>query len=512
MEASNQSTLTDYCLEYIQDKSLTLTPWVLLLFNSEGQLTNHRLNLLESIKQLGIIEITPGQTLESICPYLDNDYVISVNETIFPNIEYTPGVFINIHIMNSVPYGFGVLLEDSTQGAVTLQKQIQGKNEMMLNQSPPSKKKGIGLRILGALNIGVFKHNDDNNFTILNSPPAWVINLLSQKGYQKNAINIIDHFAYLDSFIPQAINFWKTHTEGKLDSQLWIEVDSLGKEHYLQAYAIKIDNDDLIVIGPTDTYINEKQVLIQKARENSLIKEKLIKEEISLKKLLELKDQFVTIVSHDLRAPASNALSYFNFLFADEEFINRNTEKQNRFLKVIYNELNNFLRYNEKVYQWMNLELGQVTVELEEVDLSEIGIFILNTFSSKADSKSIKLISNVENNILVEVDTSLFRSVLSNLISNAIKFTPTGGSVELNLRKTDSQIVLKVIDSGVGINKELMGEIFSNYNAKHTHGTGGERGTGLGLGICKKIIDVHGFEISFNSEPNKGSEFIIIIP
>lgn len=511
MEESIQSTLSDYCLEYIQDKRLTNCPWILLLFNSQGQLSSHRINILESIKQLGIINLTPGQTLESICPYLNNEYVTSPHNTIIQNIEYTPGIVLNIHIITGQFSGHGLLLEDNTQQAVSLQKKIQEKNEMTLNQSLPSKKKDIGLRILSSLNIGVLEHIDTNNFALINTPPAWIINLLTQKGYQKNAINIIDHFSYLESFVPQAIEFWQSCHEGKMDSQLWIEVDSLGKEHYLQAYAIKIDDKNLMVIGPSDIYVDEKQVLIQKARENSLIEEKLVKERISLKKLLELKDQFVSIVSHDLRAPASNALSYFNFLFEEEDFISRITEKQKRFLDVIYNELNNFLRYNEKVYQWMNLELGQMKIELEAVDLSEMGLFILKTFSSKAEAKAIKLITNVQNDILVEVDISLFRNVLTNLISNAIKFTPEGGSVELNIRKTDDQIVLKVIDSGVGINKKFVGEIFGNYNAKHTVGTEGERGTGLGLGICKKIIDGHRFEIDFNSEPNQGSEFIITI-
>ncbi|MFH2130820.1 MAG: HAMP domain-containing sensor histidine kinase, partial [bacterium] len=239
--------------------------------------------------------------------------------------------------------------------------------------------------------------------------------------------------------------------------------------------------------------------------------ERVVKEEEALQKLVDLKDQFVMIVSHDLRSPVSTALGFFNLLLDDDEFMDRNSEKHIRYLRIIYNEIENLLNYNDKVYSWINLELGNIKLELVQINLSELVDHSLKAFEAKAAAKNIELEATVDDRITVEVDESLFRNVMYNLLGNAIKFTQPGGMIHVSVAEKDKQISSRIKDSGIGMTDAIKNEIFSNYSTNHSKGTAGESGTGLGLGICKKIVDAHGFNISVESEVGKGSEFIIEI-
>ena len=110
------------------------------------------------------------------------------------------------------------------------------------------------------------------------------------------------------------------------------------------------------------------------------------------------------------------------------------------------------------------------------------------------------------------VDETLFSQVLNNLIGNAIKFTPENGVIKLYAEQSGNNVLLNIEDSGVGIPDNKINSLFSGFNSDSTQGTKGEKGSGLGLGIVKKILDAHDFKIEIKSTLNIGTKFIISIP
>jgi signal transduction histidine kinase len=498
---------------YIQKNHIEQQHIAILKVDAEGKLLDIRVSKFKSNAQTQFQALEIGKSIESELDCFEVDYFKHQNQTILlPNIEFQPDVFLDIHIIPADHNEHFLIFEDNTQTVKILHKRIQHMNEFQLEkQSSIVREKGIGLKTLSILNFVVFKQVKSGYFQMVNSPPEWVVKLFTQTKYQKDAIDIIEHFAYLESFLPEATTFWESNNSGKTDSCLWTEVDEWGTEYFLQAYATKINQNNLLIIGPTDSFIREKRDMIQKAREKSLDFEKAMKQEKALKKLLKLKDQFVSVVSHDLRSPATIALSYFNVLMDDQSFLDSHTEKHNKYLKVIYNEMQNLIQYNEKVYSWMNLELGRITLDLAEINLTKLLESILIGFENKSNDKKIIMKSSIQKNLIIEADEILFRNVVFNLLGNALKFTPRNGTIAIEAIEEDNRVIVSIKDSGVGISEEHMNKIFGEYSTMHTEGTDGEKGTGLGLGICKKIIDAHGFQITFESKVGEGTDFRILI-
>ncbi|MBU2645240.1 HAMP domain-containing histidine kinase [bacterium] len=499
-------------LDYLKEKEILSKAAIILKSEDKRVLSDFQMNGIESPDQMGISDLGKGKLLESIAPFLDQAISQSSVDVILPNIETLPGVYLDAHMIHGDEDDLWIVIVEKGEAARELQKIVQKSNELELQkQQLHSRKKETGFQILSSFDYAVFRYIGPNKFALLNSPPEWVTRFLAMLGFKKDAIDLASHFAYLESFLVEAMEFWQSDQEGKLKSSLWTETDTWGKDYYLEAYALKLDQTRLIVIEPKDIDVSEKQAIIQKAREKSLDYERVVKEEEALQKLVDLKDQFVMIVSHDLRSPVSTALGFFNLLLDDDEFIDCNSEKHIRYLRIIYNEIENLLNYNDKVYSWINLELGNIKLELVQINLSELVDHSLNAFEAKAAAKNIELEATVDDRITIEVDESLFRNVMYNLLGNAIKFTQPGGMIHVSGAEKDQQISIRIKDSGIGMTDAIKNEIFSNYSTKHSKGTAGESGTGLGLGICKKIVDAHGFNISVESEVGKGTEFIIEI-
>jgi signal transduction histidine kinase len=132
--------------------------------------------------------------------------------------------------------------------------------------------------------------------------------------------------------------------------------------------------------------------------------------------------------------------------------------------------------------------------------------------SSQASRKNIEVISKISEDILITGDVNMINTILRNLLTNSIKFTPQGGKIIVDMKETENHYEISVIDNGVGIEKENILKIFK-IESKHTsRGTEKERGTGLGLVLCKEFVERHGGKILVESEPGKGSEFTFTLP
>jgi signal transduction histidine kinase len=166
----------------------------------------------------------------------------------------------------------------------------------------------------------------------------------------------------------------------------------------------------------------------------------------------------------------------------------------------------------ENLLDWAKAQTGNVTYTPEEINIRELVAENLTSMQIYAASKKITLQSEIKDDTLLLVDINMLNTIFRNLVNNALKFTHPGGVVSVKAQKNHHEMVLSVKDSGMGIQKNDIDKLF-RIDVKYTNtGTAQERGTGLGLILCKEFVEKHGGKIWVESEHTKGSEFKFTIP
>ncbi len=231
--------------------------------------------------------------------------------------------------------------------------------------------------------------------------------------------------------------------------------------------------------------------------------------EDSLRENARSKEEFIKIISHDLRTPFASISGFADILLQDENLENKLSEDHRESLEIIVSTTNHLIDYFNRLLDWSKLETSKLKLVSSRENLKRI----INTswilFKSKLEEKNIKFESKVSENVELQVDKVFFNQVVNNLLSNAIKFTPKGGKISVYTQLVDKVVSLHIKDSGTGILDIAKSDLFDSKKHFTTRGTEGEKGSGVGLKICKKIIDAHGFSIDYISEQNQGTEFII---
>jgi len=226
-----------------------------------------------------------------------------------------------------------------------------------------------------------------------------------------------------------------------------------------------------------------------------------------LEKISEDKNKLFSIISHDLRSPLDSIRGYLEMLNGDMI-----TEEENR---MIREELLDETKYTSEMLlnllYWSKEQLKGINVNLTEIDLKEIIDYIIENKTSRATKKNINLSCHTAPGIKVKGDVEMMRIILRNLVVNAIKFTPDGGDISIKTTRKENHVEISVRDSGVGITPEMRDQIFSS-KSNTTTGTNNEKGIGLGLRLCKDLVDCQMGNIWFESKPNEGSVFYISLP
>ncbi len=242
------------------------------------------------------------------------------------------------------------------------------------------------------------------------------------------------------------------------------------------------------------------------------LNDKLIESEAELRKTNETKDKFFSIIAHDLRAPLATFSSFLTALsdsddsFTPEEieFITKSTQKS---LKNLTDLLNNLL-------QWSRSQMGRLQFSPQPILIGELTQQTVNLVLEDAVNKNLSLTSHIDPETVVFADANMLDFVLRNLVSNAIKFTPQGGSIFIESIpvKEPNQAGIRVTDTGVGIAPENLERLFVLNSGFTTVGTANEKGTGLGLLLCKEFVERNGGRLYVESELGKGTQFIFTIP
>lgn len=222
------------------------------------------------------------------------------------------------------------------------------------------------------------------------------------------------------------------------------------------------------------------------------------------------KDKLFSIISHDLKSPFAPLIGLCELLpFMVEQ---KNYDQALEAGEAILRSAKNVFNLLENLLDWATMQRDSTTFEPQALDLYNIVEQNITLLQEKAAEKSLQLLNKLETHPTVYADEHLLDTVVRNLISNALKFTHSGGEITILADQQNHQVVVSVVDTGVGIPPEKIPTLFDVGENRSTNGTAKERGTGLGLILCKEMVEKNGGQIWVKSQVDVGSTFTFTIP
>lgn len=222
-----------------------------------------------------------------------------------------------------------------------------------------------------------------------------------------------------------------------------------------------------------------------------------------------VKIAFFSIIAHDLRNPLIGFLSFAHML-EDLESLEKNEFRA--YTKQFRDSANTLFALLENLLTWSRLNQGMIDYHPQPLDIRGVFLHTIELFRSQAGTKQIALKHSTQEAIPVCADYNMLNTVIRNLVSNAIKFTEPGGMVELSAISEQREVIISVADNGIGIPPEKTHKLFQIDEKFQCNGTSGEKGTGLGLILCKEFIAKHGGRIWVESEQGQGTTFRFTLP
>lgn len=222
------------------------------------------------------------------------------------------------------------------------------------------------------------------------------------------------------------------------------------------------------------------------------------------------KNKFLSIIAHDLRSPFTYLLGFADLM--NENFKENNLTGQKEIFEHIDNGIKNLYKLLDNLLLWARIQQDGISFNPTETLLLPAAKETIEPLLQAARNKSIQIVSNIPEDIVVFADKSMLSTIIRNLISNAIKFTPQLGSITLTASRKDMYAEISIADSGVGIPPELLVSLFTTNEKISTKGTDGESGSGLGLLLCKEFVEMHKGKIWAESVAGNGSTFCFTIP
>jgi signal transduction histidine kinase len=219
------------------------------------------------------------------------------------------------------------------------------------------------------------------------------------------------------------------------------------------------------------------------------------------------KNEFLSIVAHDLRSPLSNIVTSADIVAADTEMPR---EQVTEFLQIICSSARHMIHLVENLMDLNAIEQGRMKIDLGPCELGELVRGVAANYDAKARAKRQELKLFEECGPLTALaDQHSAIQIFDNLVSNAIKYSPAGKRIDIRLKRHDGMIRCEVQDQGPGLDKDDLQKMFGKFARLSAQPTGGESSTGLGLSIVKKMVEAVGGNVWCESEPGKGSMFVV---
>lgn len=222
------------------------------------------------------------------------------------------------------------------------------------------------------------------------------------------------------------------------------------------------------------------------------------------------KDKLFSIIAHDLRGPFNNIVSLAGLLLDAVKV--PDVESSQQYVGMIHSTAQHTLVLLDNLLNWAKSQTGQIEYKSEKICVSAIIQEIVDLSQTSAQTKNISLEHTASAEIEICSDEKMLKTILRNLISNAIKFTRKGGRVCVSVKSNQNQIEITVSDNGIGINEQTRKKIFGISSNISSPGTANEKGSGFGLVLCKEFVDKLGGTIGVNSIEGKGSDFTFTLP
>ncbi|MBF0603568.1 MAG: histidine kinase [Nitrospirae bacterium] len=265
------------------------------------------------------------------------------------------------------------------------------------------------------------------------------------------------------------------------------------------------------ILNETSQVIAYSQRLESKSQQLEAATQKLQEANAQLQELDRMKDEFISTVSHELRTPLTSIRAFSEILHDNE---NLEISERQKFTSIIIKETNRLTRLVNQILDLAKIESGKMEWYVCEVDLAQIVQEAVDATRMLFENKSVQLINQVPDRcIMLQADRDKLIQVAINLLSNAIKFcNPQDGVVKIELRKSPDAIGLAIIDNGVGIAQEDLERVFERFHQVYNSPVNLPLGTGLGLTICRRIIERHNGKIWAESLLGQGTSFIFLLP
>ncbi|HAN17527.1 MAG: hypothetical protein A2X13_02925 [Bacteroidetes bacterium GWC2_33_15] len=258
--------------------------------------------------------------------------------------------------------------------------------------------------------------------------------------------------------------------------------------------------------------LKKKTNILLESKNNQLkdANNKLLRSEKNLKELNATKDKFFSIIAHDLKNPFQALLGFSETLYNHHSELNKDEIKE--YSKIIYESSQNLFNLLGNLLQWSKSQLGNIKYVPEKLSLPDVLDETTSLLLIAAEKKNIKIFNTIPDNFIVYADKHIVSTVLRNLISNAIKFTNPNGEIKISCQKRNNEAIVSVSDNGKGIDADDIDKLYKIDHSYSTKGTANEQGTGLGLILCKELIQQNNGKIWCESTPGKGSKFSFTLP
>lgn len=279
-------------------------------------------------------------------------------------------------------------------------------------------------------------------------------------------------------------------------------ITAKGKRVWVRATgeAVRAEDDQIVEIRGAFQNINERK----KTEEN------LVELNRQLNELNATKDKFFSIIAHDLKSPFNSIMGFSNLM--ERQIEEKDYRRIDEYARIIQSSSVQAMDLLMNLLEWSRAQTGRMEFQPRNLDLVPVINRVAELLKSQAAQKSITLQMQLPGHVFAFADEAMTSTILRNLISNAVKFTNPGGKVLVFIEQKADELMIVVSDNGVGIKPEAVKRLFRIDENHSTLGTQNEKGTGLGLILCKEFVEKHSGRIWVESIAGKGSQFYFTIP
>ena len=333
-------------------------------------------------------------------------------------------------------------------------------------------------------------------------------------------------FASYKTLATTTFIFQKKKTQSEQEENQKLKAENKAKQDYLERsetlrfyLIIMLAGLCVIAVFIYMAYKKNQKFALELSRTNSVVNQQRneIASSLDIEKDLNNKlnqansslERFFSIIAHDLRGPYNIMLGYADFLV--DNFDNLEQKDIKKYVTTLHKAAHKNYQLTQNLLSWAILHKGGITVNKETLNAKELIDNSINIYGELASQKNIALVNRCPDDLEGNLDKNIATSILSNLINNAIKYTPKNGNVTISARKMGTCLVFKVDDNGIGMSKKVLNNLFELTKMSSKAGTANEPGSGLGLILCQELAVTHQGEIRVKSKIGKGTTVLALL-